>query len=35
MGGIKENGVGGELKHDIFDIRTFVNAIMYPYPAQQ
>jgi hypothetical protein len=30
--GIKENSGGGEFKYDIFDIRTFVNATMYPYP---
>jgi hypothetical protein len=33
--GIKENGGGGEFKYDIFDIRAFINATMYPYPAKQ
>jgi hypothetical protein len=32
--GIKESGGGDEFKYDIFDIRTFVNATMYPHPAQ-
>jgi hypothetical protein len=33
--GIKENGGGDEFKYDIFDILlTFVNATMYPHPAQ-
>jgi hypothetical protein len=27
---IKENGGGSEFKYDIFDIRTFVNATVYP-----
>jgi hypothetical protein len=36
MGGVEiKNGRGGEFKYDIFDIRTFVNATMYPHPAQQ
>jgi hypothetical protein len=35
-GGIKESSGGGEFKYDIVDIeRTFVNATMYPHPAQQ
>jgi hypothetical protein len=34
-GEIKKNGEGGVFKYDIFDIRTLVNAIMYPHPAQQ
>jgi hypothetical protein len=36
-GEIKENGGGGESKYDIFYIivRTFINAAMYPHPAQQ
>jgi hypothetical protein len=29
-GDIKENGGWGEFKYDIFDIRTSVNATMYP-----
>jgi hypothetical protein len=29
-GVIKENGEEGELKYDTFDIRTLVNATMYP-----
>jgi hypothetical protein len=33
--GKKENGGGSEFKYDIFDIRTFVNATMYSYSAQQ
>jgi hypothetical protein len=35
---IKKNDGGGEFKYDIFDIfiiRTFVSATMYPYLAQQ
>jgi hypothetical protein len=32
---IKNSGGGDEFKDDIFDIRTFVNATMYPHPAQQ
>jgi hypothetical protein len=32
---IKENDRGGALKYDIFDIRTFVDATMYPQPAQK
>jgi hypothetical protein len=28
--GTKENNGGVELKYDIFDIRTFVDATMYP-----
>jgi hypothetical protein len=32
----KQNGRGGEFKYDIWYIaRTFVNATMYAYPAQQ
>jgi hypothetical protein len=31
--GIKENGGGDEFKYDMFE--TFVNATMYPHPAQQ
>jgi hypothetical protein len=27
---IKKNGGRGEIKYDIFEIRTFVNATMYP-----
>jgi hypothetical protein len=36
-GGLKENGGGGIFNYDMFDIflRTFVNAMMYPHPAQQ
>jgi hypothetical protein len=36
MRGIKENGGGGEYKHDIFKyiVRIFVNATMYPHTAQ-
>jgi hypothetical protein len=30
---MKENGGGGEFKYDTFDIRTFVNATMYPPPS--
>jgi hypothetical protein len=30
---IKVSGGGGEFKYDIFD--TFVNATVYPHPAQQ
>jgi hypothetical protein len=33
-GGMKENGGRGEFMSDIFDIRTFVNATMYPNPTQ-
>jgi hypothetical protein len=29
-GVIKKNGGGSEFMYDIFDIRTFVNATMYP-----
>jgi hypothetical protein len=29
-GGIKENDGRGEFKYDIFDIRTFINATVYP-----
>jgi hypothetical protein len=33
---MKENGGWGEFKYDIFHtLRTFVNATMYPHPAQQ
>jgi hypothetical protein len=32
---IKESGGGGELKYDIFNIYTFVNATMCSHPAQQ
>jgi hypothetical protein len=32
---IKENDGRDDFKYDIFDIRTFVNATMYPHPAQQ
>jgi hypothetical protein len=33
---IKGRGGGSEYKYDIVDIlRTFVNATMYPFPAQQ
>jgi hypothetical protein len=33
----KENDGRGEFKYDTIDniVRTFVNATMYPYPAQQ
>jgi hypothetical protein len=34
LGGIKENDGGREFKYDIFHIRTFVNATMYPHPTQ-
>jgi hypothetical protein len=35
-GKIKMSGGGGEFKYDIFNafLRTFVNNIMYPHPAQ-
>jgi hypothetical protein len=33
--GRKDNGKGGEFKYDIFDIRIFVNATMYPHLEQQ
>jgi hypothetical protein len=29
-GGKKENDRGGEFKYDIFDIKTFVSATVYP-----
>jgi hypothetical protein len=33
--GIMENSGGGEFKYILFIVRIFVNATMYPYPAQQ
>jgi hypothetical protein len=33
VGGIKESGGGCEYKYDIFDIRTFINATLYPPPS--
>jgi hypothetical protein len=30
VGRIKENDGGGEFNYDIFDVRTFVNATVYP-----
>jgi hypothetical protein len=33
--GIKENGGGGEFKYIWYIVRIFVNATMYPHPAQQ
>jgi hypothetical protein len=36
QGEIKENDGGSEFKYDVwYIVRTFVNATMYPYPAQQ
>jgi hypothetical protein len=34
--GMGESSGGGEFKYDIFDniVRTFINTIMYPHPAQ-
>jgi hypothetical protein len=32
-GEIKQNGGGGEFKYDIF-VRSFINATMFPHPAQ-
>jgi hypothetical protein len=33
----KERNRGGKSKYDIFDtlLRTFINATVYPHPAQQ
>jgi hypothetical protein len=32
---MKENVGRGELKYGVFYIKTFINATMYPYPAQK
>jgi hypothetical protein len=32
---LKKGLLGAEFKHDTFDIRTFINATVYPHPARQ